>query len=107
MEALIAKGRGRLRIAAEMKRKGLDEEMVRYTLEDGALADGERERAMDAARKVWDQIPEGTDARKAMMKVNRRLVTLGYTYDVIGEVVSRLRRSEAGEEDKESGDIDV
>ena len=101
MEVLAAKGRGRLRIAAEMRQKGLPEELVRYTLEDGRLEDGERARAMEMARRVWAEIPEGMDLRKAMLKVNRRLATLGYSYDVIGEVVSKLKRAERAEKDED------
>ena len=91
MEALAAKGRGRLRIAAEMRRKGLSDELVRNTLEDGRLAEDERERAAAAARKAWAEMPEGTDGRKAALKVSRRLVTLGFAYDVIGAVMSESR----------------
>ena len=94
MEALAGKGRGRLRIAAEMRQKGLPEELVRNTLEDGRLADGEYARAKDAARRAFTGIPEGAgaDARKAMAKVNRKLVSLGFTYDIIGEVISDLMK---------------
>ena len=92
MEALAAKGRGRLRIAAEMRRKGLPDELVRNTLEDGALEDGERARALDAARRAFGQVPEGTDARKAAAKVGRRLATLGFSYAVIGDVMGELAR---------------
>jgi len=92
MEALATKGRGRLRIAQEMRRKGLTDELVRNTLEDGLLDEDERERAIDAARKAWAAVPDGMEPRKAVAKVNRRLVTLGFSYSIIGEAMDRLRR---------------
>jgi len=101
MEALAKKGRGRLRITAEMRRKGLNSEMIRNTLEDEALASDETERAKEAARRALATIPEGMDERKAMAKVNRRLVTLGYTYSTIGEAMNSLRSSEEDEEIEE------
>jgi len=98
MEALAKKGRGRLRIIEEMRRKGLDSDMIRNTLEDEALAADETERAKDAARKALDTIPEGTDSLKAMAKVNRRLRTLGYEYGTIGEAMNALRSRDDNEE---------
>jgi regulatory protein len=98
LEALARKGRGRLRIMEEMRRKGLAEDMIRNTLEDEALASDELDRAKEAIKKVLETIPEGTDKYKVMAKVNRRLVTLGYTYSTIGEAMSSLR-SDDREED--------
>jgi len=103
MEALASKGRGRLRIAAEMRRKGLPDELVRNTLEDGGLEEDERERAAGAARRAMASIPEGTDPKKAAARVNRRLVTLGFSYDVIGEVMSELGRDREDEEGEDIG----
>ena len=101
MEALTRKGRGKLRISAEMRRKGLPDELVKNTLEDEGLASGELERAKEEARKAWGSILDKTDKRKAMAKVNRRLVTLGYTYDVIGEAVYALKDTDDDDEERE------
>ena len=97
LEALTAKGRGRLRIVSEMRRKGLPEELVRNTLEDGVSAEDERARALAAARKALASVSAETEPGKAASKVNRRLVSLGYTYSVIGEVMDELRRERAEE----------
>jgi len=97
LESLKAKGRGRLRISAEMRRKGLPETLVRNTLEDGLTVDDEHEKAASAARKIMKEIPEGKDPRKAAAKINRRLVSLGFTYEVIGEAMRRLRTEEEEE----------
>ena len=101
MEALASKGRGRLRIAAEMRRKGLPEELVRNTIEDGDLKEDERARAEDAARRAMASAPDGMDPRKAAAKASRRLVTLGFSYDVIGEVMSGLGKAREEGEDGE------
>ena len=97
LEALIAKGRGRLRIAAEMRRKGLKEELVRNTLEDGFPPETERTMAAEAAKRAMAEAPEGTDPRKAAAKVSRRLVSLGFSYEVIGDAMGKLREEDGGE----------
>jgi regulatory protein len=96
LEALTSKGYGRLRIAADMRRKGLPDELVRNTIEDGLTAESEREMALHAARRVKEAIPCDTDARKASAKVSRRLVSLGFSYDVIGDVMGVIRSGEDG-----------
>ena len=100
LEALIAKGRGRLRIASEMRGKGLKEELVRYTIEDGLSEETEREMAAEAARRCMAGLPEEGDKRKIEAKVSRRLASLGYTWEVIGSVM-RLVRKEAEDKDEE------
>jgi len=100
LEALINKGRGRLRITQEMRRKGLPGELVRNTLEDGLFPEDERVMAAAAARKCLAALPEGEDPRKAAAKVSRKLVSLGYTWEVIGHAM-REAKKEVEEEDDE------
>ena len=97
LQALAAKGRGRLRIAEEMRRKGLPDEVVMNALEDGLTDEDERARAADAARRAWSDIPAGTDPQKAVARVNRRLVSLGFTYETIGAVAREMRGLEDNE----------
>ena len=99
MEVLAGKGRGRLRIMSEMRRKGLGEELVKNTIEDEELASDELERAKGQAKKAWNAISDKSDIRKALAKVNRKLVMLGYSYDVIGEVINGLRNASDEDED--------
>jgi SOS response regulatory protein OraA/RecX len=75
-----------------MQRKGLQSELIRNTLEDKSSDADERTRALRAARREWAGVPEGADGRKAASKVSRKLVSLGYTYEVIGEVMSELMK---------------
>ena len=96
--ALVAKGRGRLRIAEEMRRKGLPDMIVRNALEDGITDEDERARALAAARQAWAGIPEGMDGRKAAARVSRRLATLGFSYEVIGSVIYKARLMEQPEQ---------
>ena len=93
LEALIAKGRGRLRIAAEMRRKGLSDDLIRNTIEDGYTAEEERAIAAEAARRCIAEMPDeqGTASRKATAKVSRRLVSQGFSYEVIGSAMRRVR----------------
>ena len=95
LEALAGKGRGRLRIAEEMRRKGLPDALVRNALEDGISDEDERARAAEAARLAWAGIPGGTDRRKAAARVSRRLITLGFAYETIGAVMGEARDMEA------------
>ena len=97
LQALAAKGRGRLRIAEEMRGKGLPEALVRDALEDGIPDGDERARAKEAARQAWASIPEGMDGRKAAAKVGRRLVSLGFAYETIGAVMNEAKEPEPEE----------
>ena len=101
LDALENKGRGRIRIASEMRRKGLGEDLVRNTLEDNVSSADEKERAREAAKRAFGQIADKTDMRKVKAKVNRRLVTLGYSYNVIGEVINQLGNEESYDYDDE------
>ena len=91
LEALTAKGRGRLRIAAEMRRKGLPDGLVRNTLEDGLSTERELEMAVEAARRITAGLPEEEDKRKASAKLNRRLVSQGFSYETIGRAMREIR----------------
>jgi len=99
LAALIAKGHGRLRISAEMRRKGLKEELVRNTLEDGFSSEDEQAMAAAAARRCLEgmQGEDRTLSRKAAAKVNRRLVSLGFSYAVIGSAMRDLRTEKEDE----------
>ena len=97
LEVLVLKGRGRLRISAEMRRKGLPEELVRNTLEDRLSTEDELVMAAEAAKRMMSGLTEDTDPRKAAAKVNRKLVSLGFSYGVIGEAMRRLRIEEEEE----------
>jgi SOS response regulatory protein OraA/RecX len=101
MEALANKGRGSLRRKSEMRQKGLGDEPIRNTLEDGAVSMDERERAKAAAKKAYDSIADKSDLRKAKAKVNRRLVTLGFSYSLIGDVMRTLDEADGFEEEDE------
>jgi len=94
LEALVAKGRGRLRISTEMRRKGLADFLIKNTLEDGYSAESERAAAQTVAEKTIGELPIGLLAenpRKAYEKINRRLVGRGFSYAIIGEVMEKLR----------------
>ena len=93
LQALAAKGRGRLRIAEEMRRKGLPDGLIRNAIEDGLSGEDERARAAEAAKRAWADIPEGTNTRKAAAKVSRRLVSLGFTYETIGAVMEEINKN--------------
>ena len=99
LEALIAKGRGRLRIAAEMRRKGLPEDLIRNTIEDGYTAEDERAIATEAARRCLAEMPDeqGAAPGKAAAKVNRRLVSKGFSYEVIGSAIRRVKAEQEEE----------
>lgn len=103
LEALRAKGRGRLRIADEMRRKGLPDDIVRVRIEEDITREDEMASASEIAEKLFDQLGgRDTDGdvseadrweemQKKLQKINRKLVSLGYPYGVIGEVMTKLR----------------
>ena len=94
VEALIAKGRGSLRVREELRRKGIPEALARNAVEDGCDREREAETALEAARKAFSELPRELiekEPRKAAEKVSRRLVSRGFPYEIIGEVMERIR----------------
>ncbi|MCL2493896.1 MAG: recombination regulator RecX [Clostridiales bacterium] len=94
VESLIAKGRGRLRIREGLRRKGIPEELARNATEDAYSHARETETALEAARKAFSELPRElieTQPRRAAEKVGRRLVGRGFPYEIIGEVMERIR----------------
>lgn len=94
-----AKGRGRIRIGQELRRKGIDN----FTIEDayyciskenavsGEYEISERERAMEEANKIV----EGKEIEKKILgRVSRRLVSLGYEQETIFYVIGCILKKE-------------
>lgn len=93
------KGRGRIRILEEMRRKGLSEETAGAALralEEEEPRD-EKEAALSAARKNLTGRPFG---ESELARAARRLSGQGYGGEVIGAVLEILRR----EAETENGD---
>lgn len=103
MEALHAKGRGQRRIADEMRLKGLPDDIIRSCIDEGITREGEIAAASEIAVRLFEQLgvrepdrdgmetDEWDIMQKKMQKINRKLVSLGYPYSVIGEVMTKLR----------------
>jgi regulatory protein len=90
LEILVGKKRGRIRIKDEMRRRGLAAEIIEEALDEGYEESAERENALLIASKALDALPNGADARKTAQKISSRLVTQGYTYDLINSVIGDL-----------------
>ena len=98
LEALRAKGRGQRRVADEMRRKGLPDDIVRVCIEENINRVDEIKSATEIAEKLFEQLgghdteaDEWEAMQKKLQKINRKLVSLGYPYGVIGEVMTKLR----------------
>ena len=85
-ELCVRKGRGKLRVAPELRQKGYSDEAVRKALEslDG-LDFGEI--CAGVIRKKWKTFPKEPDARK---KAVGTLARLGFTGSDIREALKRL-----------------
>ncbi|MDR0874823.1 MAG: recombination regulator RecX [Clostridiales Family XIII bacterium] len=119
LEVLTAKGRGSRRIADEMRRKGLPDDVVKARIEEDVSREGETAAAFAIAERLFEKLggPEAavaeaeagrdsgsapgmtgsargmTELQKIWQKVDRKLVSLGYPYGVVGEVMTKLRSS--------------
>ncbi len=87
-----AKGRGRRRIAFDLRRRGAKERLVKKALEEisedeSLLSEGER--AMRQANKI---IENSDIDEKLLNRVGRRLAGLGYEASVIYDVIAEIRR---------------
>lgn len=83
------KGRGLLRVKRELEEKGVDREVIQIALEDYEGGETELERAEKQAAKVAEgRIPD----QKLMGKIGRRLTALGYSSDIVYQVIGTYMR---------------
>ena len=83
------KGKGAARIRQELAEKGVNREVIGFALEDYYDRDQELERALYQARKTISGKPVD---EKMKGRVGRRLVSLGYSTDVVYKVIGICMR---------------
>lgn len=83
------KGKGPLRIRQELAEKGVDREVIGFALEDYYDRDAELERALKQAEKTIAGKPVDDKMRG---RLGRRLVSLGYSTDVVYKVIGICMR---------------
>jgi regulatory protein len=105
LEVLTAKGRGSRRISDEMRRKGLPDDVVKARIDEDVSRESETAAAFAIAERLFEKlggpaaaVAETEDGKREIMqkilqKVDRKLVSLGYPYSVVGEVMTKLRSS--------------
>jgi regulatory protein len=80
----FGKGKGFARVKQELLEKGIDSETISVAYADDETADTEEERARVQAEKI----AEGRVIDdKLLAKIGRRLVSLGYSTDVVYRIV--------------------
>lgn len=83
------KGKGSLRIRQELAEKGVDREIIGFALEDYYDRDAEIDRALKQAEKTLS----GRLVDERMKgRLGRRLVSLGYSTDVVYKVIGMCMR---------------
>lgn len=93
----FGKGKGRRRVFAELREKGVDAALIENAYEDYCLEEGEpdeRQRAREEADKVLRAagLEPGTPVpEKIVARAARRLSSKGYSSDVIYSVIGDLR----------------
>ena len=88
MERKLRQGFGRRRVAADLRSRGVDAEVIDQTL---STIDGKAEE--DACRDVakhWMQTHPSQDARKQRSRLGAALQRRGFAFDVIHSVLNRL-----------------
>lgn len=83
------KGKGPLRIRQELAEKGVDREMIGFAIEDYYDRDEELQRALRQAEKTIAGKPVDD---KMKGRLGRRLVSLGYSTDVVYKVIGICMR---------------
>ncbi len=87
----FGKGRGALRAKRELEEKGVSREIIQIAFEEYEAEESELERARQQAAKIAaGKEPD----RKLMAKIGRRLTTMGYSSDVIYQVIGSYMRNE-------------
>ena len=85
------KGKGPMRIRQELAEKGVNREMISFALEDYYDRSLETERALKQAQKTIAGKPVD---EKMKGRVGRRLVSLGYSTDVVYKVIGMCMRND-------------
>ena len=85
------KGKGPLRIRQELADRGVDRETIGFALEDYYDRDAELERALRQAEKT---VSGKTVDEKMRGRLGRRLVSLGYSTDVVYKVIGICMRED-------------
>ncbi len=94
----FARGKGKRRVFAELREKGVDASLIEAAYEEHCREEGEpdeRQRAKEEAEKVLRAagVTEGTQIpEKILARAARRLASKGYSSDVIYAVIGDLRR---------------
>lgn len=96
LEYAVAKGRGPLRIRRELEEKGVDREIIQIAFEEYETEESDLDRAKEQAEKI---ARGKTVDKKLLARIGRRLQSMGYTSDVIYQVIGiYMGRSSDGEE---------
>jgi regulatory protein len=88
------KGRGPVRLQAELAEKGIDAGLIQEALAERFDRHEEKEAAMKEAAKLlrgWE--PDDRPDEKTLAKIGRRLNSLGYHADVIYDVIRKLKKA--------------
>lgn len=102
LELLIAKGKGKFAVREAMNRKGLAQQLVANTIDEGYSTEKELENASELANKSLsemisvsaidvDRKKSREEVEKITAKVNRRLMGRGFSYEVISSVMNEVR----------------
>lgn len=96
LEYAMGKGRGPLRIRRELEEKGVDRETIQIALEEYETEESDLDRAKEQAEKI----ARGKEIdKKLLARIGRRLQSLGYSSDVIYQVIGIYMEKSSGEED--------
>ncbi len=85
----FSKGKGPLRVKQELAEKGIERDIVLFALEDYEADETDLDRALAQARKTADGKPMDD---KMKGRIGRRLVSLGYSTDMVYKVIGILMR---------------
>ncbi|MFR7989239.1 MAG: regulatory protein RecX [Anaerovoracaceae bacterium] len=91
----FGKGKGKRRVLEELRRQGVDPQVIEIAFEDYEPEDSETERARRETERVLrlagidggDPVPE-----KVRGRVARRLQAKGYSSDIIYSIIGELKR---------------
>lgn len=87
----FSKGKGPIRVKQELAEKGIDRDTIAFALEDYEAEETDLERALAQARKTAAGKPVD---EKMKGRVGRRLISLGYSTDMVYKVIGILMREQ-------------
>jgi regulatory protein len=89
-DRLRLKPEGSFKIALELRKKGISREVIERAFNEAQVVDGDRERALDIARRRLLSLSAITDRMTKKRRLSSYLARRGFSFEIIRETLDLL-----------------